>query len=391
MIEKILTRVVVPVVVVLLGAACAGAMVAFNPSAERKAPAPKVATVEVLEATPSDQVAVVQATGAVQPARQVTLVPEVQGKVVEVHPSLRPGGRIAEGEVVARVDPRDYRILVAQEEARVKQAEVEYQLELGRQGIARREWELLGDGRPPGEVPLALRQPQLVAAEHALESAKSSLQRAQLNLSRTALRAPFDAVVTAENVDVGQVVGAQSQVATLVGTDELWVKVSVPLEQVAALQVPGADGDGDGSPARITQRLPDGSVVEREGRLLQVFGELDAQTRTASLLVGVDRPMAGPGLPLLSGAYVQVELRGRVLPGTFRVPRIALDNGDEVWVVEDGKLAKRSVRIGWRDDTDVVVTGGLSAGDQVVTSPLALALEGMSVRTDGDAVGDAAQ
>ncbi len=389
MIEKVLTRVVAPLAVVLLGAACAGAMVALSPSAERTTPPPKVATVEVAEATPTDQAAVVRATGAVQPARQIVLLPEVAGRIVEVHDQLVPGGRVSAGETLARIDARDYRILVAQEEARLRQAEVEFQLELGRQGIAKREWELLGDGRSAEEVPLALRGPQLLAAEQALESARSGLQRAQLNLSRTNLRAPFDAVVLSESVDVGQVVGASSQVATLVGTEELWVKVSVPMEQVAAVELPSDEGAG--SPARITQRLPDGTTIQRRGAVRQLYGQLDPQTRTASLLVAIQQPMDGPGLPLLPGAYVDVEIRGRTLPGTFRVPRVALSEGDQVWVVSDDKLARRTVQIGWRDDSDVVVTRGLNPGDQVVTSPLALAIEGMAVRIDGDAVGDADQ
>ena len=255
MIEKILTRVVAPIAIVALGAACAGAMVALSPDAEQQDPAPKVATVEVAEAVPIDQVAILRASGAVQPARQVTLIPEVAGRIVEVHPNLVPGGRVSKGEVLARIDPRDYRIAVAQEQARLRQAEVDYQLEIGRQGIARREWEILGDGRAASEVPLALRAPQLVAAEHALESAKSGLERAQLNLGRTALRAPFDAAVLAESVDVGQVVSGATQVASLIGTEQVWVKVSVPVEQLAVVDVPG-HGAEVGSAARVIQRLP---------------------------------------------------------------------------------------------------------------------------------------
>ncbi|MFT4625771.1 MAG: RND family efflux transporter MFP subunit [Myxococcota bacterium] len=388
MIEKILTRVVAPIAIVALGAACAGAMVALSPDAEQQDPAQKVATVEVAEAVPIDQVAILRASGAVQPARQVTLIPEVAGRIVEVHPNLVPGGRVSKGEVLARIDSRDYRIAVSQEQARLRQAEVEYKLEIGRQGIAKREWEILGDGRAASEVPLALRAPQLVAAEHALESAKSGLERAQLNLGRTALRAPFDAAVLAESVDVGQVVSGATQVASLIGTEQVWVKVSVPVEQLAVVDVPG-HGAEVGSAARVIQRLPGDATIERPGRVLQMYGELDPQTRTAGLLVVVDDPMRAPGLPLLPGAYVDVEIRGRVLPGTYRVPRVALSDGDRVWVVDDGKLARRTVRIGWREDSDVIVTAGLTAGDQVVTSPLALALEGMAVRIDGDAVGDA--
>lgn len=376
--SKLLLRLVIPLGLVGAAVVCAGLMLLLRPGAEQTEPARVAALVEVREVVPGDEVARVRATGVARPARQITLTPEVQGRIVEVSDRLVPGGRFAKGDVVARIDPRDFQLAVEQETSRVRQAELEWKLEQGRQSIAQREWALLGEGRSAEDAPLALREPHLATAEQALASARSGLERARLNLERTVLRAPFDAVVIDENVDVGQVVGPSTLVASLVGTETLWIKVGLPVEDLARILVPDADGRG-GSEARVVQRLGEASIA-REGRVVRLLGELDPQTRTAQLLVAVPDPF-GASMPLLPGAYVDVEIRGRAIPEAYRVPRVALDRGEALWVVGPGDvLARRAVTVAMRGDDDILVTEGLRPGDRVVVTPLSLPIEGMPIR-----------
>jgi multidrug resistance efflux pump len=138
------------------------------------------------------------ATGVVQPALEVTVSPEVASRLVEVSPSLEPGGRLAEGEVIARIDPRDYRLAIRQEERRLRSAELEVQTEEGRGRVARREWEILGAGRSEEEAGLALRRPHREVVEASLDAARATLERARLSLSKTVIRAPWNAVVIDE-------------------------------------------------------------------------------------------------------------------------------------------------------------------------------------------------
>ncbi len=386
--QKTIIQFVIAALLIAGSVVCVGGMVLLRPSAERSEPIPRVAIVDVIRAQPSDLVARISATGNVVAAQQVHLVPEVSGKIVFQSDDLLPGGRIEKGQTLARIDPRDYKLAVRQQASQVEQARLNLQLEQGRQSIAAREWELLGEGRSADEAPLALRKPQLANAEAAVEAALSGLEKAELALERTSLRAPFNALITAESVDIGQVVGPQSQVATLVGTDSFWIQVSVPVEDLNQIDIPGVSAS-EGSAARVVQRLS-GEDIEREGRVLRLAGALDPQTRTAQILIEVDHPMDPPdgGLPLLPGAYVEVEIAGKVLPETVSVPRAALFNGSDVWVVtEDGTLAKRPVEIAWRADDEVIVGAGIGDGEQIVVSPLALPIDGMPVRirsTDGN-------
>lgn len=387
--NKIAMNVALPIAIVVGAVLFAGGLVAMRSEAEQVSPESVAPRVEVVELKSQDAVARVEATGVVQPAQQIVLTPQVGGRIVWQSDAVQPGSRVSKGTVLARIDPTEYELLVEQARSSVRNAEVELELEKGRQDAAAREWALLGEGRSPDEAPLALRKPQLQASEQALRAARASLQQAELNLQRTFLVAPFNAVILEETIDVGQVVGQQTAAATLVGTDEVWVRVSVPVDQLPVVEIP--TDDAPGSPARVEQRLGAGTSVVRDGSVVRLLGQLDPQTRTAQLLVAIPDPMESDegGLPLLPGAYVDVSIAGRVLAGVFRVPRVAIDGADKVWVVErEGILTSRTVTIGWREADDVIVTDGLSEGARLVVSPLALPIEKMAVeavvRTAGE-------
>ncbi|MEN0064135.1 MAG: efflux RND transporter periplasmic adaptor subunit [Myxococcota bacterium] len=376
----------VTIIAAILGGAglVAGTVVMLRPEADRQAPEAVVTRVEIIEVQPEDKPAQINATGTVEAARQITLMPQVSGRIVWQSDELIPGNRIEKGTVLARIDPTDYALAVEQSKSQLRAAELELELEQGRQAVAAKEWALLGDGRNSVDAPLALRKPQLKASEQSLTAARAALRQAELNLQRTFLVAPFNAVILEESIDIGQVVGPTTTVASLLGTDEVWVRVSVPVDQLSAVVLP--KGEALGSPTRVEQRLATGRLV-RNGSVAQLLAQLDTNTRTAQLLVVVPNPMEGPegSLPLLPGAYVDVAIDGRVLRHVMTIPRTALDGGDKVWTVErEGTLQARTVRVGWREADDVVVTSGLDAGSRVVVSPLAYPVEGMRVEAMPD-------
>ena len=156
--------------------------------------------VEVIEVQPRTHAVTVTANGTVMPARQITLNPEVSGRVAWISDKLLPGGRIQAGEQIARIDARDYQLAVNQQFAQVDRAQTELELERSRKQIAEREWEMLGGSKPTEGESLALRDPQLRTAEAALKSARSGLDRAKLAVAKTVLRAPFNVMVQSKSV-----------------------------------------------------------------------------------------------------------------------------------------------------------------------------------------------
>ena len=258
-------------------------------------------------------------------------------------------------------------------------------MERSRRKIAEREWELIGDSVPTDEEgrTLALRQPHERNARAGLSAATSGLTLLQLSLSRTSIEAPFNALVMQEGVDVGQVVGPASRVATLVDTDRFHVQVNIPVEQLGWVVLPTEGAPG--SKASVIQSAGEASMV-REGRVVRLLGDVDPVGRMARILIAVDDPLGlkaeRPGLPLLLGAFVNVSIEGRPIGQGASIPREALREDDRVFVADkDGVLDIRQVEVIWRQ-TDTVVVKGVAVGERVITSRLDAPVKGMAVRTE---------
>jgi RND family efflux transporter MFP subunit len=381
-----LRRIVLRLLIVLAGLAIAAGMVLLRPKTKKghpNRPSPHVALMAI-QAGPTQPL--IRASGVVQPDQRIGLAPEVSGRVVRQAEALRPGGHFTAGEPMIWLESRDYQLIIEQQTALVRQAELNLALEQGRGETARQEWALLGADRSTAQAALTLREPQLANAEAALASARAGLERAELNLARTVLRAPFNATVLDEQVDLGQVVAPGGPIATLVGTDRVRVNLSLPLAEVALLQVPGLNAE-HGSAAAVIQRLEDGSTVTHDGWVAGLAAQLDPQARTARLLVLVDDPMdTGPsGLPLLPGAWVDVKLQGSPVADIAAIPRSAVQQGDTIWVVtSEDTLAERSIEVVWRSRDEVFALRGLEPGERLIPDPPPLAADGLQVTLHED-------
>ena len=386
-----LPRIVAPILTLVLGVLMAAGFVFTKPAAPRKSSSPLPPRVEVMTLRAESRRAEVEALGTLVAAREVRLQPEVSGVVRHISKNVVPGGRVRKGELLVRIDARNYRAAVEQQKAALARAEFELAVERGRQRVAKREWDLL-ESSTEGEADatLALRKPHLVRAQAELDAARSALERAQVDLSRTSLRAPFDAFVKDESVDLGQLVQPNASVMTLVGTAAFWVQVSLPLGDLGFIQLPKADGTG-GSRVQVQQNLGGGRTVEAEGRVLRVLGDLDPRGKMAQVMVQIDDPLEiGSDVPLLLGGVVSVRIEGQPLEDVYVLPRLALHEDGKVWLVEDGKLAIREVAVVHRALDEVFVRGGLGQDAVVITSRIPAPVAGMELRVD-DASSESAE
>lgn len=376
---------VLPPLVLWLGIGAIVYFVRTKPQPGREeVPEPR-ALVEVLEARRAPGTVALTAQGQVVPAREVVLQPEVSGRVVWVADALVPGGVFRKGERMLRINPRDYQLALKTRNAEVSRAELELELERSHGAIAEREWQSLHRGEGEEGRSLALREPHLRTAEVGLEAAKSSLEQARLALRRTTLTAPFNCTVREESVDVGQVVGAQMQIARLIGTDAYWAQVSVPVDALTNIALPAEDRPG--ASVTIRQSLREGTI-ERKGSVLRVLPAVDPAGAMARVLVSIEDPLGladgePDPLPLLVGSYVNVEIDAPPIEGVVEVPRAALHEGNRVYVMNgEDRLEIRDVRVAWSRRDTVLVDDGVEDGERIVTSFLPTPVHGMALRTE---------
>lgn len=376
-------RWVLPFVIVGAGVVLMMALLGLR---QRPEPQPRPVlppVVRTMVAEPQDLRLDVASSGEVVPRTETQLIAEVGGRVTEVSPRLAAGGFFSQGDVLARIDSRDYRIAVTQAKAQVAQAEVRFALEEGEAEIARRDWEALGSS--DDAAALVLREPQRQEAAAALQSAKALLQQAELNLARTTIRAPYDGRVRARAVDVGQFVAPGTPLGVIFADDAAEIRLAIPRDEFGFLGLSlAADIGDDGPPVTVRAELGDG-WREWRGRVVRVESVLDSRTRMFHAVARVDDPLRrrGEGEALPMGLFVEASIAGRPEAGVFVVPRDAVRDEGFVWVVEGDALSRRDVDV-VRIGADDAVVRGLQPGDVVCTSALDLATEGMRVRPAGE-------
>jgi RND family efflux transporter MFP subunit len=310
------------------------------------------------------------------------------GQIVNVSSDVIPGGIVRAGQKLIEIDHRDYEILVRQRKSDVAKALRDLKVEEGNQAVAKQEYELLGEIISEEDRELVLREPQLASMKAAQESAKAALEKAQLDLARCDIFTPFNAIIQEKQVDFGATVTANSNLVSLIGTDEAWIEVKVWIDQLKWLTIPQTNGDA-GSKVTIFNTLAWGADRFRSGRVLCLNGELEAQGRMARLLVVVDDPFClkpqNRDLPqLLMGSYVSAEIEGRTLKSVYPIKRSHLRDDDTVWLQNDAdQLEIRHVKIVFRDSDQVYINEGLTESEKLVVTDIAAPVEGMPLRIAG--------
>jgi RND family efflux transporter MFP subunit len=339
--------------------------------------------VRVMEVKTASRSVVIKGEGTVRPLQEIHMVPQVDGKVVYIAPSLINGGQFKKGEILLAIEPEDYRLAVTLAQSKVRNSESLLRMAEEETEAAGEEWSQLyadsaGKGKAP--PPLVLKQPQLTAAKAKLDADKAELQKARLNLERTKIEAPFDGRVEQEDVDLGEYVRPGEKLAAIFSTGAAEIVVSLEDESLQWFHVPGfTPGKGPGAPATIRARMA-GRERSWEGRVVRAEGKLDEQTRMVRVVVRVHRPYATKP-PLAMGLFVTVEIKGHDIPDMAIIPRSALHQGNVAWVVDpDGKLHYRKVKVARIDGEQVQISSGLEDREQVVVSPLKTVTDGMEVR-----------
>ena len=319
---------------------------------------------------------------------QSMLVAQVGGQIVEVNPNVRDGGFFEKGDILGRIDARDYEANVRIASAALldsRQALVEAE---ARTAQAREDWARLGNTGEPGE--LVLRLPQLEAAKARVISAESSLQKSRLDLERTNIVAPYAGRVLRKLVDVGQVVSPNSQLAEIYATDNIEIRLPIRNRDLAFIDLPEAyrysakTAEAAGH-VDIVSQLGDGAVWQAE--LVRTEGAIDETARQLHVIAMIEDPFGravDDRVPLKIGQYVTARLSGKTVGDALVIPNNTIYQGTYVYTVVDGILQRRNIEIAWQNDIEAVITDGLSAGDALVVTPLGQVTSGIRVSILGE-------
>ena len=336
------------------------------PRQERVQLDPLVAVMTLEEMTANFEV---ESQGTVRPRTETVVSAEVAGTITWMSPKFVAGGVFDRNDVLMRIDPTNYEVALRQAEALVKQRQIEFD------GASK----LLSQGYRA--------EAEHASAAAALASADAELTRAKRNLQRTYIRLPYDGIVRAKEVDLGQFVSMGMRLGVTFATDFAEVRLPLTDTDLAFVDLPDTGEertDNHAGPAVQLSAVQKGRLTTWPATIVRTEGVVDEKSRVTYVVARVEDPYAmrrdGPELPV--GSFVQATIEGTVAENIVRVPRSVVRGSNQlVFVDADDKIQVRSVGIVRSDARYIYISEGAEPGERIVLTALESPINGMVVRT----------
>lgn len=343
-------------------------------------PAPPPPAVIVAAVTRQTVPLYVENVGQTQAASTVEVRARVTGYITEA--PFKEGTQVKKGDLLFRIDPRPYEAALDQAKANVTKAEAG--LERAKADLARLEPLAAASAISKQDRDTAVTNVKVTEAD--VLAARASLATAELNLGYSTMRAPFDGMIGARNVDVGNYVGASgdtSLLATISTTNPMRVAFNVAEQNYLRFQrrFMGDDAAREEHSAKMEFELilADGSTYEHKGKFEFADRALDSRTGTLKIVVSFpnDENLLRPG------QFARVRAKPEEKPDALLVPQKAVvetQSLKSVLVVgAENKVVQKPVQIEGRYQDQYIITSGVDAGERVIVEGLQKVRPGMVV------------
>lgn len=356
-------------------------IIATGPRPERQARLPDAPAVQTIEAVKGAAQLTVSAHGTVVPRTESSLVAEVAGRVTAVSPFMVSGGFFSKGDVLVEIERIDYE--AALEQARAALASAESELANAELTFNRAEELITTQAVSRADLDQAVNQLNLARA--AQRQASAALARAERDLERTLVTAPYDGRVRSERVDTGQFVSRGESIATVYATDYAEVRLPVKDQDLAFLPFSLARADSASAvrTKAILRAEFAGGTHAWEADVVRTEGELDPLSRVVNVIAQVADPYEpeGGAPPLTVGLFVEAEIMGNRVEDVVVVPSAALQSGNRLYIVDaDNRLSFRDAEVVRLTAETAYLRVDVSDGERICVTALDDVVEGQSVR-----------
>ena len=358
------------------------------PKPAKKAVEIKPPLVSVMALSPQEITFDIESQGSVAPRTKTTLVSEVSGLVTSVSDKFQVGGFFTKGEVLLTIDDITYQVALLRAQAQLESAQAVLIEEQARSQQAEDEWFLTGKTREEAPV-LALRLPQFKKAQAGVLAAQADLREAKIKLERTKIIAPYDAMLTAKQVDIGQYVTMGTSLASTFAIDYAEVRLPVKQRDLAFLNV-----------SRIHQAIEQGANVELfyqiggvkhawNAQITRYEGVVDSTSRVHYFIAQIEDPYGvlanSKHDEIRIGTFVNAKVTGKSVLNVTAMPLSAVYSGDTVYMVDsDNRLFIQKINILRSDDNFAYSTDVFPNDKRLILTKLSSPVSNMKLRVDGE-------
>lgn len=326
--------------------------------------------VKVWRAQASDYQVIIESQGVVNPMQLTDLASEVSGKVKFLSPKFEVGQRFQVNEVILEIDSSDYEVIQAKAVAELADAKLALSKENALSEQALRDWKVLGKGKEPND--LVLRKPQLESALARVVSAKAGLEKAKRDLERTKIRSPYESKIERTNVELGSLLTLGTIVGSIYSADLFEIRLPVSINEFDFVDVNKLS-------KVLFETEISGMPYSWNGNLLRSESKVDQSSQSIFLVAAIENSPPNKKF-LVPGVYLKAKIFGRILEGTYSLPRSALYDRNKIFVVnEDETISIREIKVIRSSKDIVIVSDGIGNGDLVITTPVSNAIDGMKV------------
>jgi len=352
------------------------------PEAEKKKRVEAIPVVEVEVVTENDLKFSLESEGVVTARRDTVLSAAIGGRLTVVDENFEAGAIYKKGHVIAEIDSINYQAAVAQAESILADAELALIQEEARADQAARDWEKIGGGKIASD--LVLRVPFLKSANARVAAAIAAREKAEADLVRTKIVAPFDCRVRSTNLNLGATVVPGSQLGMIYDPNNLMIRLPFSLDDYAQLP----------KETNVTLFTSiGGELYEWDAEIMWDLGEVGQKTLSAFVLARIfaneeHRPQFVLPLP---GIFLNATVGGAVLPKVVSVPRSAVRGRNQILVLTgENKLELRELMVARQNADYVFATQGVAGGEKVILTKVDMPIPGMTleaVEVDGQEEG----
>jgi len=408
---RLVPKLLLPIILIAVSLVGASYLRATKPAVDPSPEVERVWTVRATAVDHQDHQPTLRLYGELVAGRDVTIRPDVAGKVIEASSKLFDGGRFEQGETILKIDPFDYRAAIdelkaQQREAKARQAELvankameEMTLELDQEQLALvgrdvERYQRLSDNRTASEkafdeAKIALSQQtgtvqqrrqsvimldaRMDQQEAAIARLDVALRRAERDLQKTEIKAPFSGFITDVDAQIGKQLSRSDSIARLIDDQKLEISFQLADADFGRLWQNGLIG------REITGRWRLGETAfNLTGEVARVVATIDSRSGGVTVYAGITGDLSG--IPLRPGAFIEVEMQDKLYENVVALPASALFAGDTVYVVEDDRLRPETVALVATDGGDILIDADLADGVPIVTSRLAGIAPGLKVK-----------
>ena len=347
-------------------------LISLKKEPDRRPPTIPVRTVIVRKYEPGRVTSPVTADGRVVSTQEINVSTEVRGKILEGDITIKKGQKFKKNDVLIRIfDGNAVNSLRSRKSAFLQKiADILPDLKVDYQE-SYSEWMNFFkavdiDSDLPSLPKIKTEQEKIFVASRNILTDYYSIKSDEITLDKYTIRAPFEGTFVEVFMEVGAIANPGATLARIIRTDRLELEVPVEVANARLIDV----GDETDIIAEDSTTLWKGTVVRKSG-----FVEAGTQSMSIFVSIGSTRKQ-----PAFQGQYLTVVFPGRPIDGVMEIPREAVFNTNEVFIIENDKLVKQTIEI-HKINEKTLLFSGLDVGTDIVVEPLVNALENSQVKT----------